>query len=94
MHLIKCKVKIYRSIVSTCFSFFFIEVRDTNIMNIETYTSINQVVLKFVGLYPINIVRYITCIGAIILIVIPLIAQIYNNLEDLNIILETRFERV
>lgn len=63
-------------------------------MNIETYTSINQLVLKFVGLYPINIVRYITCIGAIVLIVIPLIAQIYNNLENLNIILETRFERV
>ncbi|XP_053981118.1 odorant receptor 13a-like [Hylaeus volcanicus] len=58
-------------------------------MNIENYIFINQLVLKFVGLYPINIVRYIVCISCIILIVIPLIAQIYINLENLNILLET-----
>ncbi|XP_076235029.1 odorant receptor 13a-like [Calliopsis andreniformis] len=58
-------------------------------MYIENYTFINQVVLKLVGLYPISIVRYIVCISSIIVIVIPLIAQIYNNWGNLNIILET-----
>ncbi|KZC05825.1 Putative odorant receptor 13a [Dufourea novaeangliae] len=58
-------------------------------MNIENYTFINQLVLKFVGLYPINITRYIICINCMLLIVIPLVAHIYKNWENLNIILET-----
>ncbi|XP_076632768.1 odorant receptor 13a-like [Colletes latitarsis] len=58
-------------------------------MNIENYIFINQLVLNFVGLYPISIARYIICIGCISLIIIPLIAQIYTNLENLNILLET-----
>ncbi|XP_076230127.1 odorant receptor 22c-like isoform X2 [Nomia melanderi] len=58
-------------------------------MNIENYIFINLFVLKIVGLYPINIIRYSTCIICIVLIIIPLIIEIYKNLEDLNIIFET-----
>ncbi|XP_076182252.1 odorant receptor 13a-like [Ptiloglossa arizonensis] len=57
--------------------------------NIENYIFINQLVLRLMGLYPISIARYVICISCIILIVIPLIAQIYRNWGNLNIFLET-----
>ncbi|XP_076654503.1 odorant receptor 13a-like [Halictus rubicundus] len=58
-------------------------------MNVENYISINLLVLKFVGLYPINIIRYIISVCCIILIFVPLAAHIYKNLDSLNILLET-----
>ncbi|CAK9833675.1 Odorant receptor 13a [Anthophora retusa] len=57
-------------------------------MNIKNYVFINQMALKFVGLYPINIIRYLICISSIMLIIIPQIIMIYTNWNDLNIVLE------
>ncbi|XP_076479271.1 odorant receptor 13a-like [Bombus vancouverensis nearcticus] len=57
-------------------------------MNIRDYVFINQLVLKFVGLYPISIVRYVICISCIMLIIIPQITMIYTNWNDLNIVME------
>ena len=61
-------------------------------MNIRNYVFINQLVLKFVGLYPINIMRYVICISCIMLIIIPQIINIYIHWNDLNIVMETGFE--
>ncbi|KOC68700.1 Putative odorant receptor 13a, partial [Habropoda laboriosa] len=61
----------------------------SNIMNIKNYVFINQLALKFVGLYPISIIRYLICISCIMLIIIPQITMIYTNWDDLNIVLET-----
>lgn len=60
-------------------------------MNIRDYVFINQLVLKFVGLYPISIVRYVICISCIMLIIIPQITMIYTNWNDLNIVMEIGF---
>lgn len=64
----------------------------TNTMNIRNYIFINQLVLKFVGFYPINILRYVICISCIMFIVIPQIIMIYINWNDLNIVMETGLE--
>ncbi|XP_043785588.1 odorant receptor 13a-like [Apis laboriosa] len=58
-------------------------------MNIRNYVFINQLVLKFVGFYPISIIRYVICISCIMFIVIPQIIMIYINWNDLNIVMET-----
>ncbi|XP_077272939.1 odorant receptor 13a-like [Temnothorax americanus] len=58
-------------------------------MNINDYVFINKKVLKFVGLYPTSIVRYIVCCMCMITIVIPQGIQIYENWEDLSTVLET-----
>ncbi|XP_043511546.1 odorant receptor 13a-like [Frieseomelitta varia] len=58
-------------------------------MNIRNYVFINQLVLKFVGLYPINIIRYVICISCVMLIIIPQIINIYIHWNDLNIVMET-----
>jgi hypothetical protein len=60
-------------------------------MDINNYISINRKVLKFVGLYPICIVRYIMCCMCMITIVIPQGMQIYQNRQDLSTVLETRY---
>ncbi|XP_026671568.1 odorant receptor 13a-like isoform X2 [Ceratina calcarata] len=57
-------------------------------MNIKNYIFINQLVLKFVGFYPISITRYFICISCIMLIIIPQIMMIYANWSDLNIVME------
>ncbi|KAG5314534.1 OR13A protein, partial [Pseudoatta argentina] len=61
---------------------------ETN-MDINNYVFINRKVLKFVGLYPTNIVRYIICCTCMITIVIPQVLQIYQNWQDLFTVLET-----
>ncbi|XP_078035686.1 odorant receptor 13a-like [Augochlora pura] len=58
-------------------------------MNVENYIFINLFVLKFVGLYPINVLRYAICISSVILIVIPLVAYVNENRDNLNDLLET-----
>ncbi|XP_024873688.1 odorant receptor 82a-like isoform X3 [Temnothorax curvispinosus] len=58
-------------------------------MDINDYVFINKKVLKFVGLYPTSIVRYIVCCMCMITIVIPQGIQIYENWEDLSTVLET-----
>ncbi|XP_011065389.1 PREDICTED: uncharacterized protein LOC105152676 [Acromyrmex echinatior] len=58
-------------------------------MDINNYVFINRKVLKFVGLYPTNIVRYIICFTCMITIVIPQGLQIYQNWQDLSTVLET-----
>ncbi|XP_076381187.1 odorant receptor 13a-like [Megalopta genalis] len=58
-------------------------------MNVENYIFINLFVLKFVGLYPINVIRYVICFSCVILIVIPLIAHVNKNRDNLNDLLET-----
>jgi len=60
-------------------------------MDINNYVFINRKVLKFVGLYPTNIVRYIMCCMCMIAILIPQGLQIYQNWRDLSIVLETRY---
>ncbi|KAL6440851.1 hypothetical protein ACFW04_003343 [Cataglyphis niger] len=57
--------------------------------NINNYIFINRKVLKFVGLYPTSIVRYIMCCVCMFAIVVPQIMQIYQNWNDLAIVLET-----
>ncbi|KYN10084.1 Putative odorant receptor 13a [Trachymyrmex cornetzi] len=58
-------------------------------MDINNYVFINRKVLKFVGLYPTNIVRYIICCTCMIAIVIPQGLQIYQNWQDRSTVLET-----
>ncbi|KYM76819.1 Putative odorant receptor 13a [Atta colombica] len=58
-------------------------------MDINNYVFINRKVLKFVGLYPTNIMRYIICCMCMITIVIPQGLQIYQNWQDLSTVLET-----
>ncbi|XP_011640361.2 odorant receptor 13a-like [Pogonomyrmex barbatus] len=58
-------------------------------MDINNYVIINRKVLKFVGLYPISIVRYVLCCACMIAIIIPQIMQIYQNWQDLSTVLET-----
>ncbi|XP_011875239.1 PREDICTED: odorant receptor 13a-like isoform X2 [Vollenhovia emeryi] len=58
-------------------------------MDINDYVFINRKVLKFVGLYPTSIVRYIICFMCMITIVIPQGIQIYYNWQDLSAVLET-----
>ncbi|OAD54307.1 Odorant receptor 85e [Eufriesea mexicana] len=58
-------------------------------MNIRNYVFMNQLVLKFVGLYPISIIRYFICVSCVMLIIIPQIVMIYTNWYDLNTIMET-----
>ncbi|XP_019885813.1 odorant receptor 13a isoform X2 [Ooceraea biroi] len=60
-----------------------------NKMNIDDYVFINKRVLKFVGLYPTNIARYIVCCVCMFTIVIPQAVQIYQNWRDLAVVLET-----
>ncbi|KAF3054293.1 Odorant receptor 110 [Nylanderia fulva] len=57
--------------------------------DINNYVCINKQVLKFVGLYPTNIMRYIICLVFMFTIVIPQTMQIYQNWNDLAIVLET-----
>lgn len=59
--------------------------------DINNYVFINRKVLKFIGLYPTNIVRYIMCCVCMFAIVIPQAMQIYQNWNDLAIVLETRY---
>lgn len=59
--------------------------------DINNYVFINRKVLKFVGLYPTSIVRYIMCCVCMFAIVIPQAIQIYQNWNDLAIVLETRY---
>ncbi|KYM94837.1 Putative odorant receptor 13a, partial [Cyphomyrmex costatus] len=61
---------------------------ETN-MDINNYIFINIKVLKFVGLYPTSIMRYIICCACMIAIVIPQGLQIYQNWQDLSTVLET-----
>ncbi|KAL0107171.1 hypothetical protein PUN28_015591 [Cardiocondyla obscurior] len=58
-------------------------------MDINDYVFINKKVLKFVGLYPTSVVRYIICCMCMIAIVIPQGMQIYENWQDMSIVLET-----
>ncbi|XP_025157160.1 odorant receptor 13a-like [Harpegnathos saltator] len=60
-----------------------------NQINIDDYVLINKKVLKFVGLYPTNIVRYIVCCVCMFTIIIPQTVQIYQDWQDLAIVLET-----
>ncbi|KAI4487090.1 hypothetical protein M0802_012044 [Mischocyttarus mexicanus] len=57
-------------------------------MDIEYYVSINKKILRIVGLYPTNKVRSLFCILCMFLIGIPQIIQIYQDWNDLNIVLE------
>lgn len=59
--------------------------------DINNYVRINKKVLKFVGLYPTSIMRYIMCLVFMFSIVIPQTMQIYQNWNDLAIVLETRY---
>lgn len=62
-----------------------------NQINIDDYVLINKKVLKFVGLYPTSVARYIVCCVCMFAIIIPQIIQIYQDWQDLAIVLETRY---
>lgn len=64
---------------------------DENKINIDDYIFINRKVLKFVGLYPTNVMRYIVCCMCMFAIIIPQAIQIYQDWQDLAIVLETRY---
>ncbi|XP_047370314.1 odorant receptor 13a-like [Vespa velutina] len=57
-------------------------------MDIEHYVSINKKILQMVGFYPKNKVRSFFCILCMFPIIIPQIIQIYQDWNDLNIVLE------
>ncbi|KAI4484766.1 hypothetical protein M0804_007332 [Polistes exclamans] len=57
-------------------------------MDIEHYVFINKKVLQFVGFYPTNKVRSLFCVLCMFLIGIPQLIQIYQDWNDLNIVLE------
>lgn len=76
---------LFQNFVSNCIPF------DESNMDINNYIFINRKVLKFVGLYPTSIVRYIICCVCMIVIVIPQGMQIYQNWQDLSTVLETRY---
>lgn len=59
-------------------------------MDIEDYISINKKVLQIVGFYPTNKVRSFFCISCMFPIIIPQIIQIYQDWNDLSIVLEVR----
>ncbi|KAF7998405.1 hypothetical protein HCN44_009803 [Aphidius gifuensis] len=60
-----------------------------NTLDIEALFSVNKKILKLVGLYPIMLKKYFTCLFFMLLIVIPEIHQIYINQNNLKTILET-----
>lgn len=60
-------------------------------MDINNYVLINRKVLKFVGLYPTSITRYIVCCACMFTIIIPQAMQILENWQDLAVVLETRY---
>lgn len=64
---------------------------DENQININDYVLINKKVLKFVGLYPTSVARYIVCCVCMFSIIIPQTIQIYQDWQDLAIVLETRY---
>ncbi|XP_035727344.1 odorant receptor 13a-like [Vespa mandarinia] len=57
-------------------------------MDIEHYVSINKKILQMVGFYPKNKMRSFFCILCMFPIIIPQIIQIYQDWNDLNIVLE------
>lgn len=59
-------------------------------MDIEHYVSINKKILKIVGFYPTNKVRSLFCILCMFPIIIPQIIKIYQDWNDLSIVLEVR----
>lgn len=75
----------------TSFLTFIVYLFDASNMDINNYVFINKKVLKFVGLYPTSIVRYILCCICMIAIVIPQGLQIYENWQDFSTVLETRY---
>ncbi|XP_043279602.1 odorant receptor 13a-like [Venturia canescens] len=58
-------------------------------MSIDEYVFFNRNILKIVGLYPINLLRYFACLLLIFLIVVPQMFQLYLKRNDLSVILET-----
>lgn len=80
-----------RACISSKISFFIVYPFNEINMDINNYVFINRKVLKFVGLYPTNIMRYIICCTCMITIVIPQGLQIYQNWQDLSTVLETRY---
>lgn len=60
-----------------------------NTSEIEALFSVNKKILKLVGLYPIILKKYFTCLFFMLLIVIPEIHQIYINQNNLKNMLET-----
>ncbi|XP_012230552.1 odorant receptor 13a-like [Linepithema humile] len=58
-------------------------------MDVNNYVLINRKVLKFVGLYPTSIVRYIVCCVCMFTIIIPQAIQIFEDWQDLAVVLET-----
>lgn len=60
-------------------------------MDINNYVRINRKILKLVGLYPTSIVRYIVCCACMFTIIIPQAMQIFEDWQDLAVVLETRY---